>query len=122
MVTLAQLYERLILDTNRDDMAAGGELEQAKIDAVSAAINKHKAEQFWFNAASGTANTSAGEATLTKPGAVFVPNLVSYSGEPLQRFPLIAIEHRTETGLPSKWADNQGLIRLWPIPDKGYAL
>ena len=39
-----QLYARIILDLNRDDMGSGGELEQAKIDAVADAIELHAGE------------------------------------------------------------------------------
>lgn len=122
MATLAQLYTRLILDTNRDDLGSGGELEQAKIDAVDAAIAQFKAEQFWFNRASGSGATTATDATLALPSGVYVPKVVSYSGQPLQRVPLCEIEHRTETGVPSKWAENEETIQLWPIPDAAYTI
>lgn len=122
MATLAQLYTRLILDTNRDDMGSGGELEQAKIDAVTAAINNYKAEQFWFNRASGTGATTATDATLALPTGVYVPKVVSYNGQKLTRVPLDSIEHKAETGLPTQWAENEETIQLWPIPDAAYTL
>lgn len=122
MATLAQLYTRIILDTNRDDMASGGELEQAKIDAVADAIEFHADEQFWFNRASGTGNTTAADATLAMPTGIRVANVVSYLGNELTPVPLDTIEHRTETGIPTKWAENEGTIQLWPIPDGTYAL
>lgn len=122
MATLTQLYSRLILDLNRDDMGASGELEQAKIDAVADAINHYKAEQFWFNRASGSGDTTADDATLAMPTGVFVPNCVSYNGNELTRVPLAEIEHRTETGVPSKWAENEEQIQLWPIPDAAYTI
>jgi hypothetical protein len=122
VATLDALYTRIILDTNRDDMAASGELEQAKIDAVADSIARYKAEQFWFNRASGTGATTADDATLALPTGVYVPKLVSYNGEALIRVPLDQIEHRTETGLPTKWAENEEQIQLWPIPDAAYTL
>lgn len=122
MATLTQLYTRIILDTNRDDMGSGGELEQAKIDAVVDAINHYKAEQFWFNRASGTSNTTAADATLTMPTGVYVPKTVSYLGCALRRVQLDEIEHRTETGVPQVWAENEEQIQLWPIPDGTYAI
>jgi len=54
MSTLAELKTRIILDTNRDDMGAGGELEQALADAIADAIEFHAGTLFWFNRASGT--------------------------------------------------------------------
>lgn len=122
MATLAQMYTRLILDLNRDDMGSGGELEQAKIDAVVDAINHYKAEQFWFNRASGSGNTTATDATLTMPTGVYVPKVVSYLGVELTRVPLDKIEHRTETGSPRQWAENEETAQLWPIPDGTYAI
>lgn len=122
MATLTQLYTRLILDLNRDDMGSGGELEQAKIDAVADAIRHYKAEQFWFNRASGSGNTTADDGTLAIPTGVCVPNCVAYNGQELTRVPLVEIEHRTETGVPTRWAENEEQIQLWPIPDATYAI
>lgn len=122
MATLAQLYTRIILDLARDDMGSGGELEQAKIDAVIDAIDDYKAEQFWFNRASTSGNTTAADATLTMPTGVYVPKTASYEGEALSRAALEEIEHRTETGVPTHWAENEETIQLWPIPDAVYAI
>jgi hypothetical protein len=122
MATLTQLYTRIILDLNRGDMGASGELEQAKIDAVVDAIDKYKTEQFWFNRASGTGNTTAADATLTMPTGVYVPKMVTYLGRDLTRVGLDTIEARTETGRPTQWAEDEETIHLWPIPDATYAL
>jgi hypothetical protein len=122
MATLAELYTRLILDLCRDDLGSGGELEQAKVDAVSAAITRWKSEQFWFNRASGSGNTANGVATIAIPSGVHVPEVVSYLGEALHRVPVSEIAYRTETGVPSEWAENEGSIQLWPIPDGVYSL
>jgi hypothetical protein len=122
MGTLGQLYTRLILDTNRDDMAVGGELAQARIDAVADAVEQHADEQFWFNRSSATATTSAGDATLPLPAGIRIAGLIALAGEPLAKVPLERIEHRTETGRPARWAENEGTIQLWPIPDGAYAL
>ncbi len=122
MATLAQLYTRLILDTNRDDMAAGGELAQARIDAVADAVEYHADEPFWFNRASAAATTSSGDATLALPAGIRIASLVAFAGEPLAKVALERIEHRTETGRPASWAGNEGTIQLWPVPDGAYAL
>lgn len=122
MATLTALYTRLILDLNRDDMGSGGELEQAKIDAVADAINHFKAEQFWFNRASGSGATTASDGTLTIPSGVHVPHVVAYSGNELTRVPLAQIEHKDDTGIPTQWAENEEQIQLWPIPDAAYTI
>ena len=122
MGTLGQLYARLILDTDRDDMAAGGELAQARIDAVADAVEQHSDEQFWFNRASAEATTTGGGAALALPAGIRIAGLVALGGEPLAKVALERIEHRTETGRPTCWAENEGAIQLWPVPDGAYAL
>jgi len=127
MATLTQLYARIILDTNRDDMGSGGELEQAKIDAVADAIAGHAGELFWFNRASGSVTTMAGTATIALPAGMRIARVVTCSGAALRKVPLEAIEGMTNAaapaaGPPSLWAEEAGAIRLWPTPDAPYAL
>jgi len=127
MATLAQLYTRIILDTNRDDMGAGGELEQAKIDAVADAIELHADEAFWFNRASGTVSTVAGTAIVALPAGMRIARLVTWLGAPLRKVPLAAIESIVDAaapaaGPPARWAEEDGAIHLWPVPDAAYPL
>lgn len=122
MATIAQLYTRIALDVERDDMSSGGALEQAKIDAVADAIETYADDLFWFNRKSGTTNTVANTETAALPSGMRIPHIVAYLGENLQKVPIEQIEHRTETGIPSKWAENEGAIQLWPIPDAVYTL
>jgi hypothetical protein len=107
-------------------MGSSGELEQAKINAVTGAINKYKTEQFWFNRASGSGTTTAADATLAIPSGVYVPKLVSYgsayNGMALTRVGLDTIENRLETSLPRYWAEDEETIHLWPIPDATYTI
>lgn len=123
MATLTALYTRVILQTNRDDMGTGGALEQAKIDAVAQAVEDWSDEQFWFNRASGTGNTTANVATIAIPTGIRTPEVVSYLSQPLQRFPLSAMEYDIlTTGIPTAWAEDEGAIHLWPIPNSTYAI
>ncbi len=122
MATIDQLYTRIILDTNRDDLGAGNELEQAKIDAVADAVEDYADELFWFNRASGTASTVNATATVALPAGMRLASKVAYLGIELAKIPLEEIEFRTETGSPSRWADDGTNIHLWPIPDAAYAL
>lgn len=122
MSTLTQLYTRIILDTNRDDMAASGELEQAKIDAVADAIETHAAEEFWFNRTSGTKATVAATATIALPTGMRVAKLISYQQIPLNKVRLQEMQGLTATGQPTMWAENDGGIQLYPIPDAVYTL
>lgn len=123
MATITQLYTRLILELDRaDDMGSGGTLEQAKIDAVTRAIEHHADELFWFNRLSGTATTVASTATVAVPSGMRLPLQVSYNQSPLTKVQLEDIQHLTATGTPTAWADNEGAIQLSPIPDGAYTL
>lgn len=122
MATLAELKTRIRLETNKDDIAVSGEAETALTTALTQAVEFYADEQFWFNRASGSGNTSAATATIALPAGIRYPHAVSYLGETLRKVSLGEIEHRTETGQPTHWAENEGLIQLWPIPDATYSL
>jgi len=127
MATLDQLYARIILDTNRDDMGPGGELEQALIDAVADAIERHAGELFWFNRASGAAATVPGTATLALPAGMRIARVVTWLGAPLPKVPLETIQAAEDpaapvVGPPALWAEDEGLIHLHPVPDAAHAL
>jgi hypothetical protein len=127
MATLDQLYARIVLDTNRDDMGSGGELEQAKIDAVADAIEGHAGELFWFNRLAGAAATVAGAATLALPAGMRIAEVVTYLGRALRKVPLEKIQKAENStapvaGPPCLWAEDGAAIHLWPMPDAVYAL
>jgi hypothetical protein len=127
MATLTQLYARIILDTNRDDMGSGGELEQAKIDAVADAIESYADELFWFNRKSGTLTTAANIATAALPAGMRIAKVVTCLGSPLLRVSLEDIQAAYNattpaTGIPSRWAEDEGTIHFWPTPDAAYLL
>lgn len=127
MATITQLYTRIILDTNRDDMGSGGELEQAKIDAVADAIETYADEQFWFNRKSGNVTTTGSTATVALPSGMRIATVVTYLGNALLKVSLEDIESNVNavtpvTGVPAKWAEDNGSIHLWPVPDSAYTL
>lgn len=122
MATLAELKTRIRLETNKDDIAASAEAVEALNLAIERAIEYYSDEAFWFNRDSGTASTTSGTDYVTVPYAVRVPDVVSYDGTPLQKVSLQQIEHLTDSGQPSHWAENGGTIQLWPIPDATYSL
>jgi hypothetical protein len=124
MATLDQLYTRLILDLARDDMGAGGELEQAKIDAVADAIETHASEPFWFNRASGTVSTVNGTAIVPLPSGMRVALVVTYNCAALAKVRLEEIEaaNAATPGAPSQWAEDEGAVHLYPTPDAVYLL
>jgi hypothetical protein len=122
MATLGDLKTRVILETNRDDLAEGEESEAALTGAIDRAIEYYADEKFYFNRDSGTAITTSGTGYVVCPYAVRVPETVSYNGTLLAKVPFDSISYLTLTGQPTRWAENGGLIQLSPIPDAAYSL
>jgi hypothetical protein len=122
MATLDVLKARIIREMSREDMGSGGAQELSLTNAITQAIEFYAKEQFWFNRANGSGNTSAATATISMPSGVRYPRFCSYLGNQLRPLSLDDIQYRTETGPPSAWAENEGAIQLWPIPDATYAI
>lgn len=122
MATLTELKTRVILETNRDDMSAGGAMEQALIDAYTRAIEFHADEAFWFNRKTGTVSTVASATNVALPSGMRIAQIISHLQVPLIKAALGDIEHLAATGLPTRWAENEGAIQLSPIPDAAYSL
>jgi hypothetical protein len=122
MSTLAQLKTAIILKTNRDDMGTSAALEQALADAIDRAINRYAGERFWFNYLGVASNTSAADATMTIHATLRTVDEVSYDGKLLKKRRLDEIQHLTDSGRPRVWAEADGAIHLWPIPDGTYSL
>ncbi len=122
MATLAELKTRIIAETNRDDMGTGGELETVLGNAIARAIEFHADEAFWFNRKSGSVSTVASTATVALPTGMRIPVTASYNQSKLTKVALEDIEHLTTTGIPSSWAENEGLVQLSPVPDAIYSL
>ena len=122
MPTLAELKTRIVTETNRDDMGAGGELETLLADAIARAIEFHADELFWFNRASAAAETVAESATVAIPSDLRIALSVSCDGTPLRKIAVEDIAGLSGSGRPLLWAEDDGAIRLWPVPDSVYAL
>jgi hypothetical protein len=123
--TLLDLKTRIRLETNKDDIASGGESETALNTAIARAVEWYQDTQFWFNRGSGTVSTAASTATVTLPAAVRIPEKVAFTSSsysPLLKVTSDAIEHLIDVGQPSLWAEEGDTIRLWPVPDAIYAL
>lgn len=122
MPTLAELKTRIIAETNRDDMGADGELENVLAEAIARSIEHHADELFWFNRVSASAVTLAETATVALPAGMRIALAVSCEGAPLRKAALEEIEPLAGGGRPALWAENDGAIQLWPVPDAAYAL
>lgn len=122
MPTLAELKTRVIVETNRDDMGVGGDLEAVLANSVERAIEFHADEAFWFNRASAPIDTTPAVASVAVPAEMRVPLSVSLGETRLTKSALEDVERLTVTGTPRTWAPEDGTIRLHPIPDAAYAL
>ena len=122
MPTLAELKARIVTETNRDDIAPGGELETLLKDTIARAIEHHADELFWFNRASGAAETVAETATVAMPAGLRIALSVSCGGSPLRKIAGEDMLGLSGGGRPLLWAEEDGAIRLWPVPDSVYPL
>lgn len=122
MTAIADMKTRIIGEMNRDDMGSGGEAEQRLIDAYTQTINCYADEMFWFNRTSGTKATVASTATIALPTGMRIAIDISYQQVPLRKARLEEIQYLTQTGQPTMWAENDGAIQLYPIPNAIYTL
>lgn len=122
MPTLSELKARIVTETNRDDIALGGELEPLLNDTIARAIEFHADESFWFNRASAAAETVAEAATVAVPEGLRIVLGLSCEGPPLRKVSADQMEGLSGAGRPLLWAEEDGAVRLWPVPDAAYIL
>ena len=122
MPTLAELKTRIVTETNRDDIAPGGELESLLNDTIARAIEFHADELFWFNRASAPAETVAETATVAMPEGLRIALSAACDGSPLRKIAAEDMAGLSGGGRPLLWAEEDGSIRLWPVPDAAYPL
>lgn len=122
MATLSDLKTRIADELTRDDMGSGGEAEGALNRAIDSAIEFYADELFWFNRDTGTRATTAGVDYVALPTSMRRAEQVSYLQQPLIKVDLREIEDLTDSGQPSRWAENGDNIQLWPVPDAAYTL
>jgi hypothetical protein len=125
MASLLDLKTRIRLETNKDDIASGGEAEAALDRAISRAIEYYQDERFWFNVGSETAVTVASTATVARP-AVRVADKVTISNSgsvsSLTKGALGDFIENSSTGVPSSYAEYGDSLYLYPIPNGAYTL
>lgn len=122
MATLGELKTRIRLETNKDDIASGGEAEAALTRAINRAIDYYSNESFWFNQARASATTTGGTQTVALPAALRSAKRVIYSNAELLKRGVEDMDATTSTGSPDYWAEDGSNIRLHPIPDAVYSL
>jgi hypothetical protein len=122
MPTLFDLKQRIVIETNRDDIAQGGELESLLANAIVRAIEFHADELFWFNRATVAAETAVELATVAIPAGLRIPLSIAFEGALLRKIAAEDMLGLSGGGRPLLWAEEDGAIRLWPVPDAIYPL
>lgn len=122
MATLGDLKTRIADELTRDDMSSGGDSYNALVNAIDSAISQSENELFWFNHVNATASTTGGSNTMSVPAGMRTVSQISYLEWALRRDPLENLQPLTETGIPSRWAQDGDSIYLWPQPNGAYSL
>lgn len=131
--TLADLQNRIITETNRDDLAdvLANQLNQS----ISDSIDKYANERFWFNEAtvyttvsSGSGQGNAGQYTPLPSGYQLISDVYIQVGGVkfwLQQKTNEYLEDLyaiSQIGQPIYWAPYQTFARLWPTPNTSYPM
>lgn len=119
---LGDLKARIAEEADRDELLAGGTLENRLAETIARAVEHYADEDFWFKRGEGSASTVGAEDYVDLPATIRVAEDVVYLGNALVKVPLEEILGRTESGQPTHWAENGDDIQLWPIPDAVYSL
>jgi len=125
--TLGDLKQRIIDETNRDDLA--DDLVSALNRVIADAIDYYAAERWWFTEARATSSTTIGNEYLDLPANIrlldrpfLLVNQVRYSltkrsMEEIEQFNTVVVQ-----GQPTDFAVFGTQIRLWPWPAQAYTV
>jgi hypothetical protein len=125
--TLADLQNRIIAETNRDDLAdvLASQLNQSIYDS----IEKYANERFWFNESRVVTTLSpGGEYTSLPSGYEFITDVYIQVGGVffwLQKKTneyLESLYAIPQIGQPIYWAPYQTNARVWPTPNTTYPM
>lgn len=125
--TLGDLQNRIITETNRDDLA--DVLSGAMNQAISDAIEDYGNERFWFNESVVTTTAQAGQVYTALPtGYEFIDDVFIQVGGVqfwLKKTTNEYLQHLytiPQIGQPIYWAPYETTARLWPTPNVSYPL
>src|SRR5713101_2262226 len=125
--TLADLQNRIITETNRDDLAdvLANQLNQS----ISDAIDKYANERFWFNESRVVTTLAAGAQYTSLPSNYQLIDDVSvtvggvnFSLQKKTNDYLEDLYVTPQIGQPIYWAPYLGQARLWPTPNITYSM
>lgn len=119
MSTFATMKSRIADELARSDLTSNIS------SAVLSAIAHYSKESFYFLESRATASTVSGERNIAYPtGFRYAHDLkvtVSSSNEPLTKITWPEMEAlytaTSQTGTPTKWADYQNQIWMYPVPN-----
>lgn len=125
--TLADLQNRIITETNRDDLAdvLANQLNQS----ISDAIDKYANERFWFNESRvATTLTSGGQYTPLPTNYQLIDDVwvtvgsVNFGLQKKTNEELEDLYLTPQIGQPIYWAPYGSLARVWPTPNVTYPM
>lgn len=136
MATLAQLRDRVIRETNRDDLLDASGSSETGADAgsldlcIQQAIKYFETQRFTFNEARiVTPSVASSEYVDLPAGLKFIDILSVEIGSnryPLRMQSYEVIEewngYATSAGQPTDFSVSNGVVRLYPIPNSAYPL
>lgn len=126
MATLGELKQRVITETNRDDLQ--DDLSALLSDYFNRAIETYSETRFWFNTAISSQPLVAGNDMQALPSDFLLPDYLYVLVGP-NRF---SIQKRTSdeiemlysvnaTGQPTDYCIQSDGLRVWPRPGQNYA-
>lgn len=120
MTTLATMRSRIEDEIARDDLTSN------VTASILSAIKHYSKESFYFLENRATASTVAGERNIAYPtGFRYAHDLkITINSSSIQTLRKITwpemealFQASSETGIPSKWADYQNQIWMYPVPN-----
>ena len=127
MATLGDLKDRIVQETNRDDLE--DELADALTRVIQDAIEYYAAEPWWWNQARTTSTCTIGNEYVTRPSGVRIIDkpflVVGNVRYDITKRSLEEIEGLYTTpisGQPTDYCEFVAQIRLWPTPNLAYTI
>ena len=111
-------------ETNRDDIASGGDIEGTLEKHIQDACEFFADTKFWFNSILTTATTSANVATVAIPAGVRIAERVTIPAYQMELAEATAstLPESVSTGMPSRYAYYNDSLRFYLTPDAAYTL
>lgn len=126
-LTLGGLRERIITETNRDDLE--DELATALDQAIADAIDYYAAGRWWWNEARVTSTTTAANEYTNRPSGariIDVPFLliggVRFDITKRSMEWIEGMYTTPLTGQPTDYCEFGSQVRWWPTPDDAYTI